>query len=260
MAATIVNDDAVRPLALVTGGHHRLGGVIAAAFAAAGYDVAIHGSHDAGPDTALAAALCAMPGRWHGFVADFNDHDAPAALMGAVAAHFGRAPDVLVNSASLFGQDGLASVTGDDLLSHYRVGCAAHVLLTRAFVAAGPEKSGRVIVNMLDQRLEQPHGDQLSYSLAKHALAGFTQIAARTLAPHVRVNAVAPGLTLATDDYDAAQIDRVVALMPLKALPGAADVADAVIWLAQAKSVTGQVITVDGGAHMRSFDHDFMHL
>jgi NAD(P)-dependent dehydrogenase (short-subunit alcohol dehydrogenase family) len=76
----------------------------------------------------------------------------------------------------------------------------------------------------------------------------------------VRVNAVAPGLTIATPDYDDKQMERLAQLMPLRALPQAGQVAQAVLYLAQADSVTGQVIAVDGGAHMQSYTRDFMHL
>ena len=91
-------------------------------------------------------------------------------------------------------------------------------------------------------------------------MAGFTQIAARTLAPAIRVNAVAPGLTLATYDYSPPQMARLMDMMPLKRLPEPDDVAEAVLYLARAKSVTGQTLFVDGGAHMRSYERDFVHL
>ena len=131
--------------------------------------------------------------------------------------------------------------------------------LTRAF--ADGRGAGRSIVNILDQRLVHPHGDQLAYTLSKQALAGFTQIAARELAPRgIRVNAVAPGLTIATGDYDATKIKRLADMMPLHDLPQPQDIAQAVLYLAEAASVTGQVIAVDRGAHLESYPRDFMHL
>ncbi len=248
------------PLALVTGGHRRLGGHIAAALAGAGYALAIHCSHDVALDPALEAALNQHGTDWHGFVADFEQPRAATALMGEVCEHFGRMPDLLVNSAALFGQDRLDDAIEADLMRHYAVNCVAPVLLTQAFAAQG-SGGGRSIVNILDQRLANPHGDQLSYTLAKQALAGFTQISARELAAKgIRVNAVAPGLTIATDHYDAAQVVRLEGMMPLGRLPKADQIADAVLYLARAEAVTGQVIAVDGGAHMESYSRDFMHL
>lgn len=249
------------PLALVTGGHRRLGGRIGAALARAGYSLAIHGSHDAEPDAFLASALAETGVSSHGFIADFEQPENATGLMQAVTAHFGRAPDILVNSAAMFGQDRLEDVTADDLMRHYAVNCVAPVLLTRAFVEGASPAPDRCIVNILDQRLVHPHGDQLSYTLGKQALAGFTRIAARELAGKgVRVNAVAPGLTIATDDYDGARMERIAGLMPLRRLPQPEQIAEAVLYLVRATAVTGQVIAVDAGAHMESFARDFLYL
>lgn len=249
-----------RRLALVTGGHRRLGAVIAAALAQAGFSLAIHGSQDTRLDSALALALERHGTEWEGFVADFADPESAEEMIGAVALHFGRPPDLLVNGAAIFGQDRLEDVTAADLMRHYAVNCAAPTLLTKAFATVPAGATDRCIVNILDQRIDHPHGDQLAYTLSKQALAGLTRMTAASLAPRVRVNAVAPGLTIATPDYEDAQMERLAALMPLARLPLAEQIAEAVLYLANASAVTGQTLYVDGGAHMVSFDRDFMHL
>lgn len=251
---------AQKRLALVTGGHRRLGGIIAGALARAGHSLAIHGSHDTRLDSHLALTFEEEGTEWDGFVADFADPDSAEELVARVAERFGRPPDILVNSAAIFGQDRLETVSTDDLMRHFAVNCAAPVLLTKAFatIPAGP--GDRCIVNILDQRLDHPHADQLAYTLSKFALAGLTRTSAQSLAPRVRVNAVAPGLTIATPDYDAAQMERLEAMMPLERLPQGDQIAQAVLYLAGATATTGQTLYVDGGAHLRSYDRDFMHL
>ncbi|MCW2361358.1 MULTISPECIES: SDR family oxidoreductase [Sphingobium] len=249
------------PLALVTGGHRRLGARIAMHLARAGYALAIHGRHDAEPHRFLSECLAATGVRWHGFVADFLTPGAAEGLMPAVTDHFGRAPDLLVNSASLFGESELANVSAGQLADYHQVNTVAPVLLTQAFAAAArPDGAGASIVNILDQRLAQPHGDQLAYTLGKAGLEAFTRIAARTLAPAIRVNAVSPGLTLATYDYTPEQLERLASHAPLGVLPTPEAVGEAVLYLARAESVTGQTIIVDGGAHMRTYARDFLHL
>lgn len=250
------------PVALVTGGHRRLGARIAGALAGAGYRLAIHGSHDAEPDADLARVLAETGASCRGFVADFADPGSAEVLIVAVADHYGRAPDLLVNSASLFGQDRLESVTAADLAAHFAVNASAPALLTKAFAALDGvnAQADRSIVNLLDQRLGHPHGDQFAYTMSKFALAGLTRASAHALAPHIRVNAVAPGLTLVTPDYGAAQVSRLADIMPLGRLPKADEVADAVLYLARARATTGQVIHVDGGAHMRAYERDFVNL
>jgi NAD(P)-dependent dehydrogenase (short-subunit alcohol dehydrogenase family) len=247
-------------LALVTGGHRRLGGVIATAFAKAGYSLAIHGSHDTRLDSPLALALDENSTEWEGFTADFADLESAEELIALVAERFGRPPDILVNSAAIFGQDRLDTVRADDLMQHYAVNCAAPVLLTKAFATIPAGVGDRCIINILDQRIDHPHADQLAYTLSKTALAGLTRLAASTLAPQIRVNAVAPGLTIATPDYDDEQVERLREMMPLGRLPLAEQIAEAVLYLSQANAVTGQTLYVDGGAHLRSYDRDFMHM
>lgn len=247
-------------LALVTGGHRRLGAEISTALARAGYALAIHGSHDVRLESALALTLESQATEWEGFIADFSDPEAAEELVADVAAKFGRPPDLLVNSAAIFGQDRLENVSADDLMRHYAVNCAAPTLLSKAFATVPAGLTDRCIVNILDQRIEHPHGDQLAYTLSKMALAGLTHLTARELAPRIRVNAVAPGLTIATPDYDADQMERLTDAMPLGRLPQAAQIADAVTYLAGATAVTGQILYIDGGAHMQSYPRDFMHL
>lgn len=247
-------------LALVTGGHRRLGGVIAAALARAGHSLAIHGSHDTRLDSHLALALEESGTEWDGFVVDFADPESAEELIATVATRFGRPPDILVNSAAMFGQDRLDSVTADDLMRHYAVNCAAPAMLTKAFGTVPAGNGDRCIINILDQRIDHPHGDQLAYTLSKLALAGLTRTSAASLAPRVRVNAVAPGLTIATADYDADQMARLEQMMPLARLPQGDQIAEAVLYLVNASAVTGQTLYVDGGAHLKSYDRDFMHL
>lgn len=249
------------PLALITGGHRRLGAQIAMRLASAGYALAIHGRNDVTPHPFLAERLAETGVAWKGFLADFLVPGEAEALLPAVIAHFGRAPDLLVNSASMFGSDRLETVTQANLAENFAVNAMAPVLLTQAFARAErPAGANAAIVNLLDQRLAQPHGDQLAYTLGKFALEGFTQIAARELAPAIRVNAVAPGLTLATEDYSERQLEALGDRMPLGHLPASEDIAEAVLYLARASSVTGQTLFVDAGAHLRSFKRDFMHL
>ncbi len=240
-------------LALVTGGHRRLGGQISARLAADGWTLAIHGAREVAPDAALTDAL----GNWHGFVADLSDAAAVAALVPAIIAHFGAVPSLLVNNASMFEWDDAATATAASVTAHHMINVQAPVVLALAMAQAGADGC---IVNILDQRVQNPVADQLSYSLSKAALAGMTRTLAVNLAPKLRVNTVAPGLTLPTVDYDAAQMARIAAAMPLGVLPRPQDIADAVAFLVSAPAITGQTLFVDGGANLKSYDRDFVFL
>ena len=244
-------------LALVTGGHRRLGSAISARLAADGWTLAIHGAHDAIPDATLAAAIAMHATRAEGFVADLADPAAVDMLLPAVADRFGAIPDLLVNNAARFADDDAHSADAATLAAHHAVNAAAPVALALALYRAG---GTGIVVNILDQRIRNPVPDQLSYSLSKAALASATRTLAVALAPRLRLNAVAPGLTLPTADYTDEQWERLGKAMPLGALASPRDIADAVVYLAGATSVTGQTLFVDGGASLKSFDRDFVHL
>ncbi len=242
-----------RPLALVTGGMRRLGAVIAARLAAAGYDLALSSHAAGGPQTGFGEAT-----DWHIFVADLAEPSAPATLIEDCTAYFGRVPDLLVNNAAMFGQDDWAAMEAQTLEAHFRLNTFAPLLLSQALVKAA--SSQVAIVHITDQRTENPPVDQISYTLSKQALAASVRTMAKAFGAKARVNAVAPGLVIVTDDYAAGQAERLANIMPLKALPDAQGVADAVLYLANARHVTGQTLFVDGGAHLESFDRDFVHL
>lgn len=247
-------------LALVTGGCRRVGAAIAAELARAGWSLALHGHRDAVPDSDLAQVLAQTGVPWHGFTADLAMAEAPSELMTQVVAHFGRAPDLLVNNASLFEYDDLADLTPDMLSQHFAVNTFAPVLLAREQVAAAGQGAQPAIVQIIDQRVRNPNGDQLSYTLSKQALAESIRTLARAFGSKARVNGVAPGLTLATSEYDDAQMARLAARMPLGRLSTPQDIARAVRYLADEPAITGQLLFVDGGAHMLSLERDFVFL
>ena len=249
----------MRPVALVTGGWRRIGAAIAQALAADGWDLALHAHHRDGLDPALAGQLEQAGATVHGIAGDLVDADAPELVMRETVNAFGRAPSLLVNSASIFRDDRLATLTADSLDLHMRTNLFAPLLLTKAFAATLGDGDGSIVM-LLDQRVRNPVPDQLAYSLSKQALHVSIRNLARDLAPRIRVNGVAPGLVLPTEDYDDAQWDRLTALMPLERLAAPADIAAAVVYLAHASAVTGQTIYVDSGANLEAFPRDFVYM
>jgi NAD(P)-dependent dehydrogenase (short-subunit alcohol dehydrogenase family) len=246
-------------LALVTGGLHRVGSAISARLAREGYALAIHKRSPGNADPVLADALAETRTLSHRFAADLSDPTAVDALIPAVIAKFGRAPDLLVNNAALFTEGEWAELSAVALAEMMQVNHHAPVMLTKALVAAS-EGTRPAIVNIVDQRVVQPVPDQLAYSLSKSALWQATATLAVAFGSRARVNAVAPGLTLATDDYSEAQVERLAGRMLLGALPTPGQIADAVVYLARAEAVTGQTIFVDGGAHLAPMGRDFVAL
>jgi len=167
----------------------------------------------------------------------------------------GGAIDGLVNSASLFEFDSPAAIDAGLAARLYAVNCTMPVLLAQTLAAQG---AGGAVVNILDQKLANPNPDFFSYTLSKAALAEATVLMAQAHAPAVRVNAVAPGLTLPSGDQTPAQFATVASANLLRHPVGAERVADAVAWLLGAQSVTGQTVFVDCGQRFVRSARDVM--
>jgi len=119
--------------------------------------------------------------------------------------------------------------------------------LSRAF--AGQERPGK-IVNLLDTRIVGYDRSHVAYILSKHMLAVVTRMTALEFAPAITVNAVAPGLIVLPEAKESCAQELAQAL-PLRRHGDADDVVDAVMFLLRSKFITGQVIYVDGGRHVR---------
>jgi pteridine reductase len=247
-------------LAVVTGGLHRVGAAIAARLAGQGYDLALHAHRYGEPDAALVEAAAAHGVKWSVFPADLAAASDVEGLIGQVVEYFGRAPDALVNSASVITEGDWPGLTHGELSRHLNINLIAPLLLTRSFAGTLAQGQAGAVVNILDQRLRNPPVDQAAYTVSKLALGSTTRVAARAFAPRVRVNAVAPGMTLPGGDYDEDQWTRLSAAMPLACNSAPGDIADAVAYLLAAPAVTGETIFVDGGANLESYRRDFVHM
>ena len=247
-------------LAVITGGMSKLGVVMAARLAAAGYDLALHMRRDRSLDADFAGMVAAADVNVAVFPAELGDPGAVESLIPRIATHFGRAPTLLVNSASMLSEGGWDQADDAALVDHFRVNTVAPLVLIRQFAACVAPGARGAVINILDQRIINPPIDQASYTLSKLALAAATRSLARAFAPSLRVNAIAPGLTIPGPEYAAAQVAYLADLMPLGRLPDPDDVAEAIVYLAGAKAVTGQILFVDGGASLESYPRDFVHM
>lgn len=238
--------------AFITGGTRRIGGAMAARLASAGYNLVLQTRDVRTVDPAFTARLEALGVRVELVALDL---DAAESLVPALDALFQRRSDItlVVNNASRFEPDDFASLTPASFNRHMAVNALAPLLLIQAL----DRNLGRgAVVNVLDAKLAWPHPDFLSYTLGKAALSTITDLAARYYAPRIRVNGVAPGLTLISPFQDESRFAAEKGKLPLGPGLGPDDIADAVVFLAGARHVTGQVIAVDGGERYLARDKD----
>lgn len=238
----------IRPLALVTGGARRLGATIARQLYDAGHDLLLHSRHSSAEARVLAAELqAAAPGRVECVEADLCDDAAPARLLQAALDHFGRL-DVLVNNASAFYPTPLGDITPSQVDELFASNARAPLFLAQA--AAGQLRNHRgAILNMVDIYAERPLPGYLPYCMAKAALVALTYGLARELGPEVRVNAIAPGNILWSENMQKAETAAVVVERTALQRQGDPDsLARAARFLiCDADYVTGQILRVDGG-------------
>src|SRR5450631_1479117 len=244
--------------ALITGAGRRIGSTIALALAQAGYSVVLHANHSRAEAEKFASEIVSAGGRASVVLADLADGAAVRGLIPAAAA-FGPLT-LLVNNASQFDEDEIGNLERARFERTLAVNLTAPVFLAQAFAAQALDGADASIVNIVDQRVLKPTPRFFFYTLSKSALASatVTLAQAQALAPKLRVNAVAPGPTLPSPRQTAEQFARQAAAVPLQRGPSPDDIAAAVLYLAQARSVTGTVIAVDGGQHLawRTADSD----
>ncbi len=224
-----------RKVALVTGAGVRLGQAVAAALAREGYDLLLH-VHRSGPE--------ALAGRVETVRADLSRREGVRELVQEALTRFGRL-DLLVNNAALFWPSPLERALDD--WDRFRGLNLEAPLGLAVGLAPRLRASGGAIINLADIYGERPLKGHLPYCLSKAGVIMLTRCLALELAPEVRCNAVSPGAALPPAESDPEHERRLVEKIPLARLGGAEAVARAVVFLARAEFVTGQVLQVDGG-------------
>jgi pteridine reductase len=237
-----------RPVALVTGAARRVGAVIARTLHAAGYDLALHYRNSRAELEALRDELETR--RAHStlaLAAELADAERLPGLVEDTIARFGRL-DALVNNASIFHATPVGTITPDAWDAFFAANARAPLLLAQA--AAPHLKASRgAIVNITDIYAERPLPRHAVYCMSKAALRMATFALAQELGPEVRVNAVAPGNVLWSENPVKAETPQMLIEETALQRQGAPeDIAGAVLWLIRdAVYVTGQTLRVDGG-------------
>jgi|SRR5579859_1227333 len=238
-----------RGAALITGGARRIGRALVTAAADAGYDVGIH-VRSIDDEAEAAAAEVRARGRKAALLAcDLRKEATTVALIGEAEAELG-AVTLLVNCASVFEEDAFSDMNRASWDAHMETNLRAPLVLAQVFARRLPQARQGLIINLLDQRVLRPAPEFFSYSLSKIALWDATQMLAQALAPRIRVNAIGPGPTLPSIYQDQAAFEAEARATLLERPASPAEIAQALRYLIEASSVTGQMIAVDGGQHL----------
>lgn len=234
--------------ALITGSAKRIGRACALKLAKEGADILIHYNSSADEAEELAASIRIAGGKAWTVQQDLSLKGSAETLMEQALEKTGTI-DYLVNSASIFPASRYEDVTALDFEENLQVNSLAPFFLSRAF--AEHSASAECIINFLDTRIVDYDRQHLAYHVSKKVLFSLTRMLSEELAPRIRVNAVAPGLVIPppgmTEDY----LKERVGTNPLKKIGTLAQVTDSLFFLISNTFITGQVIFVDGGRHLK---------
>lgn len=235
-------------VALITGSAVRLGREIAQHLADRGWDLALHyrtSSKEVG-DFESELKISYPDQHFYTFQVDLGNTEQAQGFIKQVIEHFGQL-DLLVNSASIFEPSSLKETSTELMIRQMQVNFVSPFILMRDF--ANSAVNGQII-NIIDARITNNKSDYLSYSLSKKSLWELTKMAALELAPHFRVNALAPGAILAPVGKDQHYLEKVADLTPMKSPSGVISVLKSIDYIIENEDLTGQLIFCDGGAHL----------
>lgn len=234
--------------ALITGASKRVGKAIAEHLAAKGWSVIIHFNSSEKPAQELKDALSKkFPGQnFHTIQGNLSNEEEVDKIIPQVVEKFGKF-DLLINNASVF-KPGYLTETGAALFnSQMNVNLKAPFLLTRDF--AKHCKQGNII-NFVDTRITTNKSNFAAYSLSKKGLWELTKMAALELSPEIRVNAIAPGVTLPPEDKDESYLEKLAQNIPMKKPGGLVPILKSVDYILDNDHLTGQLLFADGGENL----------
>jgi NAD(P)-dependent dehydrogenase (short-subunit alcohol dehydrogenase family) len=235
--------------ALVTGAGKRIGRAMALELGRLGFAVAIHYGTSRDDAEGVAGEIIEAGGKAIALGADLAKEAEVASLLLRAQKEFG-AVGVLVNNASVFERDEALTATRESWDTHMEVNLRAPFVLAQELARQLPTAAEGTIINMVDERVWNLTPHFTSYTVSKAGLWALTQSLALAFAPRIRVNAIGPGPVLPSPRQSAAQFTRQVMTVPLQRGPTLDEIAGTLRFILGARSMTGQMIALDGGQHL----------
>ena len=230
-------------VALITGSAKRIGREIALELQRRGARIAVHYRSDEAGARRVAGATGAV------FQAELTDDRADEKMFHGIDAFFGRL-DILVNSASVFSPATADAATPEHWDAQMDTNAKAPFFVAQHAARLMLRNESGKIINIADVAGEMIWPSHLPYSVSKAALIAVNRGLAKAYAPHIQVNAIAPGPVLFPEYYSDEQKNSAVERTLLKRPGSPQDIVNAVVFLIENDYITGEMIHVDGGRHI----------
>lgn len=234
-------------IALITGGAKRIGKAIAFALASNGTNIVIHYKSSEKEAENIAKEIETFGVKTWIIQADLSIPSEAENLIPNIRKETDDI-HILINNASIFDKSKLIDFSTEVLMDNIRINALAPLLLSRSFAE---QKTEGNIINFLDTKIIEYDKEHTAYHLSKLMLFSMTKMMALEFAPLVRVNAIAPGLILPPPGQDISYLEKLSVTNPLKRFGSPDDITNAVLFLLSSDFITGQVIFVDGGYHLK---------
>lgn len=236
--------------ALVTGGGKRIGSSVCKTLAKNGWHVIIHFNSSKKEAEKTYKEIRKYNGKADLHKADLSKYTQVNKIIPQINKNFGNL-SLLINNASIFNKDTIKTVTSEIWDNHLEINLKAPFFLSKTFSEQLPKGKKGVIINFLDQSVLSSRPNFLSYSVSKNSLWYLTRSLAQALSPNIRVCAIGPGPTLKGKRQSKKDFENQKKSTLLKKGPNLEEINNAIEFILNNDSITGQMLVLDGGEHLK---------
>ena len=245
--------------AIVTGAAKRIGAGIAMALSSQGWFVYLHYNSSSEEAKEVLYKIKSSGGNGQLINMDLSYPECGEQIINQIDK---AAPPVelLINNAARFEYDNISNINSGSLDLHFFANVRGPILLSKAFFELVKKGQQGCVINILDNKIFALNPDYLSYTISKAALQCATETLAMAMAPHVRVNGIAPGITLESGGQGESSFQKGQKMSPIGKVSSVEDIIKALFFIVNTTSLNGHIITIDGGQRLQKLDRDVAFL
>ena len=245
--------------AIITGAAKRIGARIAKALGNEGWFVYLHYNSSSKEAKKVLHEIKSSGGNGQLIKMDLSHPDCGEQIINQIDCT--EPPvELLINNAAKFEYDDISTVNSVSMDQHFFANVRGPMLLSKAFFELIKKGQQGCVINVLDNKIFALNPDYLSYTISKAALQCATETLAMAMAPHVRVNGIAPGITLESGGQGDISFQKGQKMSPIGKVSSVGDIIKAVFFIVNTTSINGHIITIDGGQKLQKLDRDVAFL